>query len=580
MKRRSFFTAALIFFIFSFFQCNRSSKTTEQSSRSIPIPPGGVLVAGLNVEPESLNPMTALSEASRNVIKLVFQPLAKINSDLETFSPVLAKSWEISETDLTITFHLRTDVTWHDGQPFTAQDVVFTHQLCTNPEMEWDGISYKENIRSVTATNDSTVIYRFKSPSMSMLMDAVEGEIVPEHLLRKIPPRKIFECDFNRHPVGCGPFRFVEWRPQQFIVLEKNPTYYVNDLPRLKRVVFKIIPDNVNLYQQLVGGDLDLAEGLLPADFKRLQNLFANHKTSLRPVSYLGRQFDFIGWNLVEPQCYQRLCDMDSVVKDSFSQWLIPHHFFGDQNVRTALTLAIDREKISEIVNAGQAIPLNGPIPPIMWAYNAEANKVWPYDPGRARKILRKAGWRDTDGDGILEKDGRRFSFEMITNAGNVRRQHVLTLLQEQYRAIGVEMNARFVDSGYFASRIISTRDYDAILFGWSVGLKMDLAPLFHSSSFFQPFHFTSYYSSKFDSLEEKARATLDPDAARQTWDKVAYLLSTELPYTWLYYKMECSAIHTRFRNVEIDRRGMFNNVEEWWVPLEEQTDLDRRINQ
>lgn len=579
MGKRCYYPVIILFLLLCL-SCERSHKPFEKPVPSANIPPGGVLVAGLNVEPESLNPLTALSQASRNVIKLMFQPLAEINADLLTFRPVLAKSWDISMTDLSITFHLRTDVTWHDGQPFTAQDVVYTHRLCTDPAVEWDGISYKENIAGVAAVNDSTVIFRFKNPSMTMLMDAVEGEIVPEHLLRKVPPEKIFESDFSRHPVGCGPFRFVEWRSQQFIILEKNPAYYVNDLPRLKRVVYKIIPDNVSLYQQLIAGDLDLAEGLMPADFKRIEELSQKGKTQLRPVSYLGRQYDFIGWNLVEPQCFQKLSDLDSVQKPNFPQWLIPHHLFGSQAVRTALTMAIDRDKISEIVNGGQAIPIHGPIPPILWAYNPAANKVWPFDPGRARKILKKEGWRDTNGDGILEKDGRRFSFEMITNAGNVRRQHVLTLLQEQFRAVGVEMTTRLVEPGYFASQIIPTRDYDALLFGWSVGLKMDLAPLFHSSSFFQPFHFTSYYSPKFDSLAEKTQFDLEPDSIRQTWDKIANLLSTELPYTWLYYKMECSAIHNRFRDVIIDRRGMYNNVEEWWIPLDEQTDLDRLVTQ
>ncbi len=577
MRRGHFILAIIFFSLLQLVSCDRSRKRVDHPAPVTSSVSGGVLVAGLNVEPESLNPITALSQTSRNVIRLIFQPLAVINPDLKTFSPALARAWEI-KPDLSIVFHLRTDIVWHDGQPFTAEDVVFTHQLYINPAVEWDGISYKEDIVSVTAVNDSTVIFRFRQPSLTMLMDAVEGEIVPRHILGKVPPEKMFECDFNRHPIGCGPFRFVEWRPQQFIMLEKNPAYYLRNKPYLARVVFKIVPDNVSLYQQLLGGDLDLAEGLLPADFVRLQELARDGKTALKPVSYLGRQYDFIGWNLVEPQCYQRLSDLDSVQKVNFPQWLIPHHLFGDRVVREALTLAIDRDKITAIVNAGQAIPMHGPVPPILWAYNPAANKVWAYNPDRARKILKNAGWIDRDGDGILEKDGRRFSFEMITNAGNIRRQHVLTLLQEQFKAVGVEMTTRTVEPGYLASRIIPTRDYDALLFGWSVGLKMNLTPLFHSSSFFQPFHFNSYYSSRFDSLAEKASSTLNPDSARQIWDEIASLLSNDLPYTWLYYKMECSAIHRRFRDVVVDQRGMYNNVEEWWIPPEERTNLDRLV--
>jgi len=559
-----------------FSQCDRVRKSSDSSLTSDVINPGGVLVAALNVEPESLNPLTALSQTARNVISLLFQSLAEINTDLTTYRPVLAKSWKIDATKLKITFYLRTDVTWHDGQPFTAKDVVFTHRLCVDPALGWDGISYKQNIVGVTIENDSTVIFQFKSPSPTMLMDAVEGQIVPEHLLRNIPPSQLFECDFNRHPIGCGPFRFSEWRPQQFIILEKNPAYYIENRPFLSRVVFKVIPDNVSLYQQLLGGDIDLAEGLLPADFNRLQDLWKKKKTPMRPINYLGRQFDFIGWNLVEPRCFQKLSKLPADQKLVFNQWLVPHNLFGNQSIRAALTMAIDRTSITKIVNEGQAISMNGPIPPILWAYNPQANRDWEYNPTKAQKVLKKEGWLDVDGDGILEKDGREFNFEMVTNSGNIRRQHVLTLLQEQFRSIGVKMISRIVDPGYFINRIIPARDFDAILFGWSVGLKMELAPLFHSSSFFQPFHFTSYYSSAFDSLEEKVRVTLDPDSAQQIWDKIATLLSTDLPYTWLYYKMECSAIHSRFRDVIIDRRGMYNNVEDWWIPAAEQTDLDR----
>lgn len=574
---RKCFYVLIIFSVFLHFsQCDRRKKFADEPLASAEISQGGVLVAALNVEPESLNPLTALLAAARDVISLIFQPLAKFNADLTTFQPVLAKSWDISPDRLKITFHLRTDVTWHDGQPFSAEDVVFTHELCVDPELAWDGISYKQNISHVTAENDSTVTFHFKSPSMTMLMDAVEGEIVPKHLLSDIPPVRLFESDFNRHPVGCGPFRFSEWRSQQYLILEKYPAYYIENQPHLARVVFKIVPDNVSLYQQLLSGEIDLAEGLLPADFNRLQNLWNNKKSPLCPVNYLGRQFDFIGWNLIEPKCYQQLTELPDDQKLVFSQWLIPHNLFGSQAVRAALTMAIDRAKIAKIVNEDQAIPMNGPIPPILWAYNSSANRDWKYNPAQAQKVLKKEGWIDVDNDGVLEKDGREFIFEMVTNSGNIRRQHVLTLLQEQFRAIGVKMIPRIIDPGYLTSRIIPNRDFDALLFGWTVGLKMDLTPLFHSSSFFQPFHFTSYYSSTYDSLDEIARTTLNRDHARQTWDKIAYLLSTDLPYTWLYYNMECSVIHQRFRNVVIDRRGMYNNVEEWWIPSVDQNELDR----
>jgi len=563
-----------LFLIISCEVGRRDKKSISKPSTSLAIPSGGTVVIGIRSEPESLNPLFALSQSARNIVSLIFRRLADINEDLSTFTPQLARRWINSDDSLKITFVLRSDVCWHDGVPFTAEDVVFTYKMHTEPIIGWDGISYKENIKNVESLDDSTVVFSFHQKSLSMLMDAVEGYIVPKHLLGNIPLEKIRESDFNQHPIGTGPFCFSDWQAQQLITLKSNKSYYETGKPYLDRVIFKIVPENINLVTQLKSGELDLVEGIYPRDFQNLKADWERGTSAVRPVSYLGRRYDYIGWNLIDPEYYRSVQKShgDSL---PIGRYIKPHRFFGSQQIRSALTMAIDREALANAVNYGMATVMNGPIPLILSAYDETANYYWPYDPDFAMAILKREGW--TDGrDGILEKDGIPFEFELITEIGNLRWEQAATIIQDQLKKIGVQVIPRMVEPAMLYGKLLPTREFDAALTGWVVGLKTDLAPLFHSSSFFTPFHYTGYYSAEFDRLDEELKDTWDSDFAQSCTDSIARLLSWDLPYTWLYYRYECTAVHKRFQGVQIDRRGVFINLENWWVPLDQRSQLDK----
>jgi len=570
----------ILLILLTIITCNNSNKGNikklDQSFTEKDIVNGGTLVIGINGEPDALNPLTALSKPARDIISLIYRRLADINEDLSTFSPQLARSWEFSSDSLSITFNLRTDVLWHDEVHFTSKDVTFTYNMQTDPVIAWDGVNFKENIKSVESEDDSTVIFHFSHKTPTMLMDAVEGYIVPEHLLKDIPAEKMHEAAFNRQPIGNGPFEFLKWKTQQSISLTKFKQYYKKGKPHLYRVILKIIPDNVNLFRQLISGDIDFGEGIMPGDFSRLVKDWENGKTNIRPISFLGRQYDFIGWNLISRENYSDILNISGENIPEIKKLIKPHKLFGSQKVRASLTMAIDRETIAQVVNHGMVIPMNGPIPPILWAYNEKANTVWPYNPELAKKYLREEGWRDSDGNGILDKDGVEFRFEMLTNSGNIRREQALTMIQEQLRKINVKMIPRVVEPGLLYGRMLPSRNFDAVLIGWNVGLKMDFSPLFHSSTFFMPFHFTGFYSKEYDRLEETAKNANNRYTAQEYWDKIAKLLSWELPYTWLYYKLECVAIHSRFKNINFDKRGSYIQIEDWWIPKQERTKTDK----
>jgi peptide/nickel transport system substrate-binding protein len=558
--------------------CDSEKKASKRSTAEynpIKIVNGGTLVVGIRAEPESLNPLLALSQTSRNIISLVFRRLADINEDLRTFTPVLAKNWIFSPDSLSITFNLKTDVLWHDGMPFSAADIVFTYKMQTDPAIGWDGISFKETIRSVDAPNDSTVVFLFYRKSPAMLMDAVEGYILPEHILASVSPEDMHKAEFNRRPVGTGPFKFQGWKDQQTITLVRNNSYYETGKPHLDRIIFKVVPDNINLLSQLKSGEVDLVESLYPRDFQALSAKWEQGQANIRPVSYLGRRYDFIGWNLIDPDHYrQKLKQEDNSLP--IEDYILPNRFFGSQKVRSALTMALDREALTNAVNYGMAIPMHGPVPLILNAYNEAANVHWSYDPQQALRILSEEGWSDTDKDGILDKDGIPFEFELITESGNTRWEQAATIIQDQLAKIGVHVSPRLVEPALLYGKLLPLKEFDAVLIGWVVGLTMDYAPLFHSSSFFTPFHFTGYYSSKYDSLDDASKKSFNPAVIQKYYDEIAGLLSHDLPYTWLYYRQECSAIHVRFKNVTIDKRGMFINPEDWWVPVKERSRIDK----
>jgi len=409
-----------------------------------------------------------------------------------------------------------------------------------------------------------------------MLTEAIEGYIVPQHILGKLDPAEIPNSPFNRQPVGTGPFKFKDWTSQQTLVLERFEAYYEPGRPYLDRIVFKVVSDNINLWLQVKSGDVDFMEGVPARDFNNLVLDWKAGNSNVRPLRYPGRQYDFIGWNLIDYDNYSANITAATDNQPEISAMLEPNALFGSQKVRAALTMALDRTALVDLVTQGLATQMDGPIPPIFWAYNQAANQVWPYDPDLAKQYLKEAGWEDADGDGILDKAGQPFRFEMLSNSGNKRREQSLTVIQEQLANIGVAMQPRMVEPSLLFGRLLPTRNFDAVLIGWNASSNLELAPIFHSSNFFTPFCFTSFYSTDFDQWEMAARSLLDESKAQLMWDKVASLLSTELPYTWLYYRDDASALNNRFKGAIFDKRGAYINLEDWWIPLEERTQADR----
>ena len=498
---------------------------------------GDTLVIGLIGDADSLNPLTVETKNAQDLADLLFLTLTHINPDYSS-APSLAETWEFSENHLELTFHLRDDVYWHDGVKTTAHDVCFTLRKQQAPSTGYPSIKDKQFIKECVVLDDFTAKFTFDQAYPYQLWDVVEGHIVPKHILEKVPEGEMVRADFNRNPVGNGPFRFKEWKAQQYIELFANEDYFAGR-PPLDRLIFKVVPDQENLVLQLRSGQIDFMERVPPRfyeELSRVENLTAHIHPS--------RSYTYIGWNLHDP-------------------------LFQSRKVRQALTMAINRQEIIDALLLEFGAISKGPILPIIWAYNPNLPD-FSYDPEKAKQVLAEEGWKDTDGDGWLDKDGRKFSFSLKTNKGNQIREDITVLVQDMLKEVGIEVKPNILEWTTLVSDS-TKKEFEALLIGWSVNLKIDMTALWHSDSISDKYNFVSYSNPELDRLNDEAIMERDEEKARQMWWQAQEMIVEDQPYTFLFTRKEINFVHRRFQNVQMETVAWHFNLSQWWVPRDQQ---------
>jgi peptide/nickel transport system substrate-binding protein len=494
---------------------------------------GGTLVVGEINDYESLNPMGTTDAHARDIYNLMFLSLLDERSDLLTFGPRLAESWEFSSDRLRLTFHLRRDVVWTDGAPLTAADVEATFRAQKDPATAWASRHLKDRIDSVRAVDEWTVVYYFNAVYPYQLMDANDGVIMPKHVIETLPPEKIGALDVDRLP-SSGPFRFQSWAKGQTLTLVKNERYYEEGKPHLDRVIFKIIPDPVTLVTQLKGGEIDCMEMVPPGEIDGIRKNYPD----LVFYDFPTRAYNYVAWNGARPP-------------------------FDNANVRRALTMAIDRRLINENIYYGFADECTSPFPPIIWAYDPDIEPL-PFDTAAARAALAAEGFRDTDRDGWLDRGGKRLEFDLITNHGNQMRADMQVMIQQMLRRVGVKANPATLEWTVFLDRI-KRGDYDAQINSWRVGTKADLAPIWACASR-QGYNRVDYCNPLVDSLNAAATAMLDFERAKPLFHRAQRIIYDEQPYTFLNIVRARNVVHRRIKVVNPDAISMYHYLQDWWA--------------
>jgi len=278
----------------------------------------------------------------------------------------------------------------------------------------------------------------------------------------------------------------------------------------------------------------------------------------------------------VPPRFFEELSQQEDLVAYvypgrlyTYLAWNSRNPLFQSKKVRQALTMAINRQEIidSLLLEFGQIA--KGPILPIIWAYNPNLPD-FPYDPEKARQYLEEEGWRDTDGDGWLDKNGQRFSFTLKTNKGNQIREDILILVQDMFKEVGIEVKPNILEWTVFIGDM-NNKNFEAAVLGWSVGLKMDMTTVWHSDSIGDKFNFVSYSNPEFDQLNDAAIFEMDAEKAKEMWWRAQEMIAEDQPYSFLYMPKDINFVHQRFQNVQMEAVGWGYNLEQWWVPKDQQ---------
>ena len=500
---------------------------------------GGTAVIAAAADITGLNPLIDNADTfNQELFDALFLQLFEEQPDFAdhppTFAPELAADWEWTADRRGLLLNLRSDVRWSDGTPLTAADVEWTWRRQIDPDIVWTHAQSKQAIESVEALDEHRLRVRFTSPATTRLAELNEGHILPRHLWAELPPAEWRDNGgwFIDHLAVSGPFRLAGWRPAQEIVLERNPTYYRADRPRLDRVVFRILPERNSRLNQLLSGAVDYLPHLPAA---AAQRIVANPGTRLQ--SYRARQYNFICWNLRSP-------------------------LFADAEARRALTLAIDRQALVETLWYGYAAVGSSPIPSNVWAHH-EA-EPWPHDRQRARELLAARGWRP-GADGVLERQGRRFSFELLTNADNRVRADAAAMIQEDLRRIGVEARPRQLEHNALVG-LAFAHDFDAVILAIDIDTSLDLSYGFHSESIDGGLNFGGYSNPELDRLLEQARAATEPNELGQLLGLVQETLHREQPLTFLWEPQRLNGVSRRLQGVRPNPLSSLFGLEEWWL--------------
>ena len=504
---------------------------------------GGTLVSGYLADITGVNELIGNSTTlTDQILFRIFLHLLEEQPDFTdhppTFAPRLAHSYEWSEDHKVLTFHLRDDVFWTDGVPVTAADVRWTWQAQIDPEVAWEASYFKNSISDVEVVDPLTVRFHFTRVYPGQLLHANEGVILPSHVWSQLPFSKWRSnaAWFHEHLVTDGPFKLESWKADQEILLVRNDDYYEKDqgVPYLDRAVFRIIPDQTSQMAQLRAGSLDFISNLPPDDaeeIKRTPGLVLN--------DYWGTAFIFITWNTESP-------------------------LFSDPKVRLALTLGIDREGLVEGLWGQYARTTASPIVDIIWAHNDDL-KPWPYDPERARRLLAEAGWADTDGDGIVDRNGRPFRFEILNHTGNRQREDATIIAQRQLREIGVDARPRLLDFGTFTTAVPKGQ-YEAAVEGVTMSTDLNLQFLFHSGQIGVGFNHSRYRNAEVDRLIEEANRQREPEEMAPYLMRIQEIIHQEQPITLLWYSERLNAHSDKVRGVQGNLLSQWSGLRYWWL--------------
>lgn len=469
----------------------------------------------IEFSPSNLDPRVGIDAQSERIDMLLFDSLLRRDEHFNV-APGLAVRWEIPDP-LTYVFHLQSGVRFHDGRALTSRDVKWTFDSLLTGAIRSSRAATYQNVDRLEAPGDYTLIFHLKQPDSALLWNLTDGNvgIVPYGS----------GADFNRHPIGSGPFRFVSAQQDKDVIIERNPDYWdVLRTPRVQRVRFAVVPDTTTRALELRKGSADVAINAFPADM-----IFAMRRDpSLQIERSPGSIYSYLAFNLRDP-------------------------ILKDVRVRQAVAYAMDRGPLIHFLWRDLAQPADSILPPQSWAFTREVEH-YSHDPARARALLEAAGYHSAPG-------GIRFHLTMKISNTEESTRLFATVLQQQLRDVGIALDIRTFEFATFFSDVVKGA-FQLYSLRWIGGNQdPDIFEAVFASSSFPPRRFNrSYYSNpQVDSLIDDARRTLDQQKRARDYAEIQKILSEDLPSIGIFY-LDNVLVHTRrVRNLPLSSSGDYN---------------------
>ncbi len=469
--------------------------------------------------------------------------------------PELAESWEVSDDQLTWTFHLRQGVLWHDGEPFTADDVKFTFEFPSDPN--YQGSAYDATILGAaekhagTATDtsgikvidDHTISFTTVAPNALFLQTTAQRFIVAKHVLGDIAVADLGTSSQIRQPIGTGPYRLVSYTPDESIIYERFDQYW-GEPAKVKNYIWRIIPDQSVEITELLNGNIDIVPEVPPDEFSDMQST-----DGVTALQLPGVNTPQLLMNENQP-------------------------YFADARTRRAMYYAIDRQSLVDAVAGGRGKVYDTVTHPSLPEFDANLTTT-PYDPDQAKALLAEVGWRDDNGDGTLEAhgipgldDGTPFSFELGAPANPPLYGQVAQVVQQNLQQIGIQANINLVDFGVFFSTYLSgTSDYVMGVSGWFNLVfppQAEYEANFASDGSNTPY--THFSNQELDGLVAQAATTFDDDARNQMYYRIQEIIQEEAPIIFLLRPDTLSAYNSKLVIPDVGALStLMDTVPQWY---------------
>lgn len=473
--------------------------------------------------PSRINPILATDSASSEIASHIFNGLVKYDKDAKEIIGDLAEKFYF-EDNVTLIFRLRKDVYWHDGAPFSAKDVLFTYELINAPQVVSPYTSNFRMVKSVEILDPYTIKVLYKEPYFKALELWMSG-ILPYHLLKD--EKNIMSSGFNTKPVGTGPYRLSRLEFSKNIELKANDTYFEHP-PKIERIIYHVIPDANTRFLMLKTQKIDIGsleamqiERQVEADF------FENY----RVIEEIAHAYTYLGFNLRREK-------------------------FQDPRVREALSLAIDRKELVDILFMGHGQVCTGPFLPGGPSFNSMV-KAPKQDILKAKVLLKEAGY-----------DAQHpFHFEIATSNSSSIRPYAAQILQYQLKRAGVDVTLRVMEWQAFLNMVVFPREFDTVLLGWSLSLSPDPYLLWHSESD-KPggFNFVGYHDTRVDKLIEEMQATIERQRLAKIQQEIFAEVVADNPYLFLYIPNSIQVVDKKIKGIEPTLNGIWHNYIDWEI--------------